>query len=305
MLRWAKSHNSEEQWMPVKNTNNGSASEPYLRLDINAGNYEMLPDFSEMANIPEPEKYRKIREAGFCAVQGGNDDLARAEGLKTTGGGRVDKVGDADRVAAGNKERGHNCATLHVGTGFEDDDEIYRLVEDIITASIRHDFPLYIETHRATITQDMWRTVKFTEKLPEVRFNGDFSHWYTGLEMVYGDLEAKFRFLQPVFDRVRYIHGRIGNPGCIQVDIGDGKGRSYVDHFREMWTRSFMGFLQSAQPGDYISFTPELLHPEIYYARVFPNAQGELVEEGDRWTQALLYAEIAKEAFAEASRRLG
>lgn len=28
-------------------------------------------------------------------------------------------------------------------------------------------------------------------------------------------------FIQPVFDRLRFMHGRIGNPGCIQVDVGD------------------------------------------------------------------------------------
>ena len=56
----------------------------------------------------------------------------------------------------------------------------------------------------------------------EIRFNGDFSHYYTGQEMVYGDIEAKWTFMQPIFDRVRFIHARIGSPGCMQVDIGDG-----------------------------------------------------------------------------------
>jgi hypothetical protein len=145
--------------------------------------------------------------------------------------------------------------------------------------------------------------VQLTKKFPEIRFNGDFSHWYTGHEMVYGDIEAKWQFIQPVFDRVRFIHGRIGNPGCMQVDIGDGKNQKYVEHFKEMWTRSFVGFLESAKPGDYICFTPELLGHEAFYARHFRNAAGELVEEGDRWTQALLYADIARGCWDEAMKR--
>src|SRR5690348_14780277 len=100
----------------------------------------------------------------------------------------------------------------------------------------------------------MWRTVKLTESIPYIRFHGDFSHCYIGHEMVYGEIENKLPFLQPVFDRTRAMHDRIGNPGCMQVDIGDDMGRPYVDHFKEMWTRAFNGFLKSAQPGDYIIF---------------------------------------------------
>ena len=44
-----------------------------------------------------------------------------------------------------------------------------------------------------------------------------------------------------------------------------------------------------AQPGDYLCFAPELLGPEISYARLIPNAKGEMVEESDRWQQALVY----------------
>ncbi len=146
--------------------------------------------------------------------------------------------------------------------------------------------PLYIETHRATITQDIWRTVEMTKRHPEIHFNGDFSHWYTGLEMPYGDITAKFDFCEPVFERVRFFHGRIGDPSCMQVDVGDGTGLTYVDHFREMWTRSCIGFLRSAKPGDYISFAPELLHPSIYYGRLMPDGKGGFTEYSDRWQQA-------------------
>ena len=90
----------------------------------------------------------------------------------------------------------------------------------------------------------------------------------------------------------------------MQVDIGDGKGLSYVDDFKDMWTRSFVGFLKSAQPGDYISFNPELLAPDIFYAQTVVNADGERVEDGDRWQQSLLYNEIAKECFAAAKQEL-
>jgi hypothetical protein len=40
----------------------------------------------------------------------------------------------------------------------------------------RHQLSIYVETHRATATQDVRRTVDLVSRISEVRFNGDFSH---------------------------------------------------------------------------------------------------------------------------------
>jgi sugar phosphate isomerase/epimerase len=289
----------------IKNTNDGTTKPPYLRVDVNAGTWINLPEFSKGPRGTPEQILEKVKSAGFKGVQGMDAKLCAKFGLGSPStGGRINEPGDADRLAREWKAGGYACATCHVAWGLEDDDVVDRLVHEIIDASVKHDIPIYIETHRATITQDMWRTVKLTERIPDIRFNGDFSHWYTGLEMVYGEIDRKLPFIGPVFDRVRFIHGRIGNPGSMQVDIGDGTNRPYVEHFKEMWTRAFAGFLKTAKPGDYIIFAPELLGPGAYYARLFKNANGELVEESDRWEQAIVYGKIAREAFAEAERRM-
>lgn len=287
----------------IRNTNDGTQRQPYLRTDLNIGTLNDLPAWSTGPAGEPRSAYQAIKDAGYMGVQGGDTALCRALGLGVTGGGRVDTAEEADDVAAHLKGHGDECGTLHVGWGMESDDEVFRLVEAILRASEKHQIPLYIETHRATITQDIWRTVQLTDRFPEVRFNGDFSHWYTGLEMVYGGIEHKWDFLEPVFERVRFVHGRIGSPGCMQVDIGDGTGLPYVEHFKEMWTRSFAGFLRTAQPGDYICFNPELLQPSIYYARTFPDAAGQPVEESDRWQQARVLTGIAKTCFEAARGR--
>lgn len=162
------------------------------------------------------------------------------------------------------------CGIIHLGYGLEDDNEAAHLIEAVIMAAERFNVPLYIETHRSTLTQDIWRTLQFAQRFPALRFNGDFSHWYNGQEMVYGDFDAKLRFMAPVLERVRFLHGRIGNPGCSQVDLGDGDPQRHpcIAHFKQIWSACFAGFLASAKPTDFICFTPELLNPEIYYARV-------------------------------------
>jgi hypothetical protein len=84
--------------------------------------------------------------------------------------------------------------------------EAVRLIEAVLGASSRRSMPLHVETHRATIFQDIWRTVQFVHQFPQLEFKSHFSHWYTGLEMVYGGFENKLSFIQPAIERVRFLH---------------------------------------------------------------------------------------------------
>lgn len=252
---------------------------------------------------------RAIREAGYNGIQFIEPlqlDLveeARTLGLGVCGTGRVNQPSDAYRLAEEARHAGLDCLTLHVGWGLEGQDEAARLIEAVLRASARHSIPLYVETHRATIFQDLWRTVQFIQQYPQLQFNGDFSHWYTGLEMVYGGFENKLSFIQPVIERIHFLHGRIGNPGCMQVDIGDLENAarlSFVAHFRTLWTKVFLAFLQRSPRGESFCFTAELLAPNIYYARTFHES-----EESDRWQQSLVLTKIARDCFDEAQKQVG
>jgi hypothetical protein len=74
----------------------------------------------------------------------------------------------------------------------------------------------------------------------------------------------------------------------------------YFADFRRMWTRAMRGFLDHAKAGDILIFAPELLAGTYYYARLFPDVHGKLVEEIGRYQQALLYQRIARDCFAQA-----
>ncbi|WP_321473343.1 hypothetical protein [uncultured Paludibaculum sp.] len=264
------------------------------------------------ADTLQQRRLEDIRDAGYDGVQFdveySNRQLAacRSLGLSMAASGRVNEPEEAGPLAERLAGDGFPCATLHVGWGLESDEQACRLIEAVLSASERHSVPLYIETHRATIFQDAWRTVAFLARYPQIRVNGDFSHWYTGLEFVYGGFEKKLQFIQPVLERVRFLHGRIGNPGCMQVDIGDGDEtvHPYVAHFRALWTRSMEHFLSQAAPSDSLYFVPELLSPRIYYGRTFPDAQGCPREECDRWSQSLVLCGLAQRCFMEAQQRL-
>lgn len=289
----------------IRNMNDGTERAPYLRIDLCMGNLDGLMPESKGPAPDAPDVFERLKAAGYEGIQGSVEQCVAAQkaGLRATGiAGGVHKVGDAAKRAALGKENGLDAFIFHVGTGFEDDDTTDALVQDVIKTSIEIDLPLYIEIHRATITTDIYRTVKMVERNPGVRFNGDFSHFYTGHEMVYGDFEGKLDFMQPVFDRVRFMHGRLGNSSHMQVALRDGIDQPFIGHFREMWARAFRGFLASAAPGDYIVFAPEILWAVNNYAFAMPGPDGQMREESDRWEQAFRLCDLAREAFEIAQK---
>lgn len=286
--------------------NDCSSDAPKIRIYLNLDNLIDLRADSCGPAIDTQDLDARLAADGFEGVQLTTDAPAPVDfRLPFCGLDRISVPAEADPIVAKHLARGDQCLTVHAGWGIEDDAEVFHLVEAILDASQKHRLPVFIETHRSTITQDMWRTVGITKKFPEVRFNGDFSHYYCGQEMVYGGMPMKLAFMAPIFERVGFMHGRIASPGNIQMPIDGLTGTprmadgisDYLAHFREMWTLAMSGFLRSASPGDVLIFAPELLSGTHYYARLFPDSSGSLVEESDRYAQALLYRDLARDCF--------
>ncbi|MEM7663939.1 MAG: hypothetical protein AAF292_16970 [Pseudomonadota bacterium] len=283
-----------------------SESPPSLVFHMNAATLWNLPDWSRAPKDLEGQ-ISELQQWGVDAIQHPIPAFLADFDIPIVGMGRINEPADADRIGQTHKNAGYLMTTIHVGTGMESDSDMDALVEPILKTSDRLDYPILIETHRATITQDIRRTLDLIDRFPDIRFNADLSHWYTGHEMTYGDISAKFDLLIPVFDRVRYIHGRIGTPCCAQVAVQTNDDRAFVEHFREMWKRCMVGFNNTATQGELLPFAPELLPHSMpfgemehyfYYARLLGD-RGEddhPREESDRWVQAQYLWDIAKES---------
>jgi hypothetical protein len=247
-------------------------------------------------------------EAGYEGVQVLFPDQATKAvdaGLAVSALGRADTADDVDNLLSAWTGSAVRSVTLHLGTGFEPGPAGEELVAHTLDAGRQRGLAVLVETHRATLFQDPARALGLAATFPELRFTADLSHWYTGVEMVYGDLEAKLEAIEPILRRCRMIHGRISDPGCIQVGIAVDDPAPYVEHFRRMWTTVAEGAVAGVadEATDELPFVVELLPASAHYARTIPDGDGGRREETDRWSQADVLWEIAQACFAAATAR--
>jgi len=285
------------------NTNDAAAAAPRLLAGISFLTPAELPDWSAGPRGDRDHVYAAIKAAGYEAIQTLEPASAIAAGLIPTGLARIfDDVAQMRDVAIHWRDAGCDCTTVQLGTGFESDDEMARLAEALLDISETERHPLYLETHRATMTQDIKRTLDLIDRFPELRFNGDFGHWYIGHELTYGDMDMKFELMRPVFERTRFMHLRVSSNAFGQLTASDPAEQRHLDYYRRMWIASFTGFLRDAGPGDYFAVHPELLPARAFYPKMVPGPDGALREESDRWTESAFLLDVARDCFAEAGK---
>jgi hypothetical protein len=290
----------------TRNTNDGSEAPPRLLAGISFLTTAELPDWSAGPHGDRAQVYAAVKEAGYEAIQTLEPQAAREAGLVPTGLARIfDDVTQMREVALHWRDAGCDCTTVQLGTGFESDAEMARLGEAVLEISAELDHPIYLETHRATMTQDIKRTLDLINCLPDLRFNGDFGHWYIGHELTYGDMDMKFEKMRPVFERTRFMHLRVSSNAFGQLTASEPAEARHLDYYKRMWRASFEGFLRDAGPGDYIAVHPELLPARAFYPKMVPGPDGALREESDRWTESAFLIEVARDCFAAAQAAVG
>jgi hypothetical protein len=287
------------------NTGDGSARAPRLVAGISFLTPAELPDWSAGPHGDRADVYAACKAAGYEAIHTIDPAAAIAAELIPSGMARVfDDPGQIRDAARKWRDAGCDCTTIHLGTGLEDDAEAARLAEAMLTIAAQERHPIYLETHRATMTQDIRRTLDLVTRFPELRFNGDFGHWYIGHELTYGDMDMKFDAMRPVFERTRFLHLRVSSNAFGQLTASDPAEARHLDYYKRMWTAAFEGFLRSAGPGDYIAAHPELLPARAFYPKMIKGPDGELREESDRWTESAFLIDVARECFEHAERAL-
>lgn len=272
-----------------------------VRRDICLGGMARLVPGSEGHGLALAERLALLRRRGYAGATAWDSwDAIRAAGLVPCGMGRILHPAEALPLARRHADAGLDFTTLHVGTGFESDDEMDHLAEAVLAAAAVTGHALHIETHRATMTQDIRRTADLVARLPQLSFTLDFSHWYTGHEMTYGgEFAERLARCDPVFARVASIQLRFGTSGAIQRPL-DPFSDHFADHLAAL-DRCLAVRGAAADPPQILPVAPELLPAwlgEGTEAR--PIHYAEEAETSDRFAEAIALSRLA-EARAERS----
>ncbi len=267
---------------------------------------EGLPRDSLGARETREAQWAMLPAQGISGVVAWSDWPAiRAAVLVPHAMGRIDSPDDAEALVASHVDAGVASTTLHVGTAFDDDKALDRFAGALLEAAARRGHTVLVETHRATVTQDAWRTLRWVERFPDLRFSLDASHWVVGGELDYGGGFAdRLPLLDPVLRRSPMVQGRIASGGAIQVAVDDPG--PWQTHAIALWTRAF-ALRRREAPNQAITFCPELL-PHVAgdawfgYAPVRRRADAPsgLEETTDRFAEALHLFELADACAASA-----
>lgn len=255
--------------------------------------------------------YAALHEAGFGGVQTDAPGAADAAGLVATAQVLNSDPGALDGIAQRHAAQGFDATIVVAGNGLESDAEVDRYCDALLQAAARHSHRILLETHRGSITQDVRRTIDTIARFPELRFCADFTHWYMGHELSLAGFDDKLAFMRPLIERADIVEGRIGSTNCAQITLESAQDdRHFVHDHRRFWTACFHASLQRGQQ---VVFAPQLLPAvlthagtdyAIAYAQLRRNRDGHWEEQDNRWEQALLHCDIARECYTAALQRV-
>ncbi len=183
-----------------------------------------------------------------------------------------------------------NC---HVKAPHIDHEAAVEVITGLLSRAEDAGIPLYCETHRGCITQDLYRAAKLAEAVPGMRFTLDVSH-YVVCEEQPGPTALLAPMLDMILDRTEMLHGRISNGQQIQVDV-EHSPAELVDSYRRFWTEAMRRWRRRKPAGSSLIFTPELGPPP--YGIVGPDDK-ELI---NRLDQSEIIWQIAQQAWKDSA----
>lgn len=258
------------------------------------------------------EKLKRVKDAGFEGVQLGtgladepeNRALLAKYDLAYSMASVPKTAEEVRKGLEGVKRSDAGFLVVIAGHSYMSDDLILPLITDSIRAAAELGVHLSWETHRGAFTESPYRTLKLVEKIPQMQFCADLSHWALVQELEDFNKQATFwkypkpdmfQMWGPLLDRTSVIQCRISDGDSVQVDVGDGTSE-LAQQWMELWAEIMRRWLKNAHPGDILPVGPEL-GPAPYSIH---DLEGR--ELSDRWEQALVMKKLTEQAWQKAQK---
>ncbi|MCA0754785.1 sugar phosphate isomerase/epimerase [Paenibacillus sp. N4] len=177
-------------------------------------------------------------------------------------------------------------------------DGAIRLLEGIGRLSEAAGIPVFVETHRGTITQDLIRSAEYVRALPDLKLTIDYSHYVVAGELHTVSEQAE-SWLQKLLPNAHSIHTRVSNGEQVQIDIGESGEHPMVPHFARWWEGA-MRHCRSRASDAAFPVVIELGPPS--YAITTDEAGKRSNEISDRWAQSLYLQKLVRELWEKAGQ---
>ncbi|WP_188908139.1 sugar phosphate isomerase/epimerase [Aureimonas endophytica] len=170
--------------------------------------------------------------------------------------------------------------------------EAVGLVEGWMRLAEEVDFPVYIETHRGRLTNDLLFTLDLLDEIPDMPLLADLSHYLVGREIELPVSDENQAMIERILEHSWAFHGRVGTCEQVQIEISFPHHAPWIELFRGWWDYGFRSWRRRAETGDIMSFTCEL-GPRPY---AITNRDGE--DTTERWAESMQMRDIALDIWA-------
>jgi len=195
----------------------------------------------------------------------------------------------ARHIEAADALGGAHHFNVQIAAGAATLSEALTLIDSLEVVAEAAPMPVFYETHRGRLTNDLYFTGRILEARPGLKLTGDLSHYVTTHEMalpVDPDIERR---MQEVIGACHAFHARVAGPHQVQIGLDAAQNRGWLETFRRWWADGIVQWRARAGEDDALAVMCELGPPP--YAMV--DADGR--EFSDRWKDALALKAMFRE----------
>ena len=167
-------------------------------------------------------------------------------------------------------------------------EDCFPLIDGWLKIAEPYDVPVYYETHRNRMTNDLYFTLDLLDRYPDLPLIADLSHILVSREFAFPVSDENHALVHRVLDNAMAFHGRVGTREQVQIEVSFPHHRPWVDLFLDWWDYGFRSFRRREGVQREICFTCEL-GPKPY---AITGRDGN--DTTDRWAEALLIRDWAQ-----------
>lgn len=220
-------------------------------------------------------------------------ELARAEGLVVEGLCLPTDIAQVPAALERGTKYGLHHLNLQLNMRPRTLAEAVSLLQRLEVMTAQVDFPVYVETHRGRLTNDLLFMLDVLEAVPDVKLLADLSHYVVAREVELPVSDETDRQISQILDRAWAFHGRVAGSGQVQLPLSFAQHKPYVEQFAAWWARGFASWRRRAADDAELTFVCEL-GPGPYYA--ISGADGR--DLTDRWSESLLMQKLVRDIWA-------